>query len=664
MKYLTYIDYGIILGYLLILLAIGQFLKKRASASMEDYFLGGRKMPWWALGISSMSAWLDMAGTMVIVSFLYLLGPQGLYIEIRGGACLVLVLLMLWTGKWHRRSGVMTGAEWIKFRFGEGFWGNFARLASVFAMVIFSLGSLTYAFKGAGLFLSMFFPFTPLQCVIGMMAITTFYTLLSGFYGVIVTDIFQSLCIWTAMGFVIVLALSKMVGTDIAAVAATVTGNHEWTNTIPKWKTTMPAGYENYSLLWVVGGFYLLKTIIQSMGTGADPKYFGARSDRECGLLSFMCGWLMMLRWPLMLGFAVLGLFLVKDLFPNQAVLAQAAALVKTHYPNITEPAWPELTAGILNHPAAYAPDLVNGLKNLLGNDWASKLSMVKFNGTVNAERIVPAVLLYNIPVGVRGLIIVALIAAAMSSCNAMINLTTGFLTRDLYQAYLRPKAANKELIFASYTFVILQVTIGIIMAYSIQSINSIWGWLMMGLSAGMMVPAVLRLHWWRFNGGGYAIGTMTGMVAAIVAFFVNRNMLEWHQFVYILSIGLISSVIGTYITEPVPRDIIENYYKKVRPFGLWGKFKNVLSPDMQAATKKEHFYDLISVPFTFGWMFTILLMPMQLLIKAYHDFWYTFGVFVISMIGLYFFWYTKLPPANATEKKMESDKILKEVNV
>ena len=156
-------------------------------------------MPWWALGISSMSAWLDMAGTMVIVSFLYLLGPRGLYIEIRGGACLVLVFLMLWTGKWHRRSGVMTGAEWIKFRFGEGFWGNFARLASVFAMVIFSLGSLTYAFKGAGLFLSMFFPFTPLQCIIGMMAVTTFYTLMSGFYGVIVTDIFQSLCIWTAM---------------------------------------------------------------------------------------------------------------------------------------------------------------------------------------------------------------------------------------------------------------------------------------------------------------------------------------------------------------------------------------------------------------------------------------------------------------------------------
>jgi len=135
MKYLNLVDYGVITMYLLILLVIGQYLKKRASASLDDYFLAGRKMPWWALGVSSMAAWLDMTGTMVIVSFLYLLGPRGLYVEIRGGACMVLVFLMLWTGKWHRRSGVMTGAEWIAFRFGAGFWGNFARLASVFAMV-------------------------------------------------------------------------------------------------------------------------------------------------------------------------------------------------------------------------------------------------------------------------------------------------------------------------------------------------------------------------------------------------------------------------------------------------------------------------------------------------------------------------------------------------
>jgi len=647
MKYLNLVDYGVITMYLLILLVIGQYLKKRASASLDDYFLAGRKMPWWALGVSSMAAWLDMTGTMVIVSFLYLLGPRGLYVEIRGGACMVLVFLMLWTGKWHRRSGVMTGAEWIAFRFGAGFWGNFARLASVFAMVVFSLGLLAYAFVGAGLFLSMFLPFTPLTCTIIMMVVTTIYTLESGFYGVVFTDIFQSICILVAVAYVIVITAIKTSGADIAAVASAVTGNQEWVTTIPKWKTSMPACYENYSLLWLVGGFYLLKTIIQGMGTGADPKYFGARSDRECGLLSFMCGWLMMLRWPLMLGFAILGLFLVKDLFQDQTVLAQSADLIKTYYPTITKSGWAEITAKILNHPSSYPAELIAGLQNLLGNEWASKLSMVSFEGTVNPERILPAVLLFNIPIGLRGLIIVALLAAAMSTFNAIINMTTGFLTRDLYQTYLRPKALNKELIYASYFFSVFQVVAGMAMAYLTESINDIWGWLMMGLSAGMIVPAVLRLHWWRFNGGGYAIGTMTGLVAAIIQRFVAPKMIEWQQLVYILCIGIFGSVIGTYLTKPTSQNILENYYKKIRPFGLWGRFKHILPPDILAATKKEHFNDIISVPFTFGWMFTILLMPMQLMVKEYNSFWATFSVFVVCMVALYFFWYKKLPEKN-----------------
>jgi len=657
MKYLNLVDYGVITAYMLILLVIGRYLKKRASASLDDYFLAGRKMPWWALGISSMAAWLDMTGTMVIVSFLYLLGPRGLYVEIRGGACLVLVFLMLWTGKWHRRSGVMTGAEWIAFRFGAGFWGNFARLASVFAMVVFSLGLLAYAFVGAGLFLSMFLPFTPLTCTIIMMVVTTIYTLESGFYGVIVTDIFQSICIWVAVVFIIVMTAIKTSGADIAAVASAVTGNQQWVTTIPKWKTSMPAGYENYSLLWLVGGFYLLKTIIQGMGTGADPKYFGARSDRECGLLSFMCGWLMMLRWPLMLGFAILGLFLVKDLFGDQTVLAQAAALIKTYYPAITKSGWAELTAKILNHPSSYPAELIAGLQNLLGNVWASKLSMVSFEGTVNPERILPAVLLFYVPIGLRGLIIVALLAAAMSTFNAIINMTTGFLTRDLYQTYLRPKASNKELIYASYFFSVFQVVVGMAMAYLTESINDIWGWLMMGLSAGMIVPAVLRLHWWRFNGGGYAIGTMTGLVAAIIQRVLAPKMIEWQQLVYILCIGIIGSVIGTYLTKPTSQNILENYYKKIRPFGLWGRFKHLLPPDVLSRTKKEHFNDIISVPFTFGWMFTILLMPMQLMVKQYNAFWATFGVFAVCMVALYFFWYRQLPPTQCPLRDWENQK-------
>jgi len=194
MQYVRTLDYLVIAVYFLVLLSIGWHLKKQASKSIEHYFLGGKKLPWWALGVSGMAAWLDMTGTMLIVSFLYLLGPRGLYIELRGGVGLVLVFMMIWVGKWHRRSGVMTGAEWMIFRFGKDKWGTFARLSQVFAQLIFAVGMLAYAIKGIGIFLSMFLPFTPLTCSLIIIGITTIYTLQAGFYGVVMYYCWRSFC--------------------------------------------------------------------------------------------------------------------------------------------------------------------------------------------------------------------------------------------------------------------------------------------------------------------------------------------------------------------------------------------------------------------------------------------------------------------------------------
>ena len=92
-------------------------------------------MRWWMLGVSGMASFLDITGTMVIVSFLYMFGPRGLYVEFRGGATIVLVFMLLWTGKWHRRSGCITGAEWMSYRFGETPGAHFARVVMAIGTV-------------------------------------------------------------------------------------------------------------------------------------------------------------------------------------------------------------------------------------------------------------------------------------------------------------------------------------------------------------------------------------------------------------------------------------------------------------------------------------------------------------------------------------------------
>lgn len=176
--YFGTIDYIFMGIYAAVLVALGIYLKGRASESLEDYIIGGRKVPWWAMGISGMAQFLDLTGTALIVSFLFMLGPQGLFIEFRGGAVLILVFMTLWIGKWHRRSGCLTGAQWNIFRFGDCWGGRFAQLISVIAIVLTTIGMLAYLTKGVGLFLAAFLPFSPEVCAYGLIFLAAIYSTL------------------------------------------------------------------------------------------------------------------------------------------------------------------------------------------------------------------------------------------------------------------------------------------------------------------------------------------------------------------------------------------------------------------------------------------------------------------------------------------------------
>ena len=658
MANLNAVDYCVIAVYFSILVGLGLYLKGRASASLEDYFLGGRRMPWWALGISGMASFLDITGTMLVISFLYMLGPRGLYIAFRGGAVLVLAVMLLWIGKWHRRSGCMTGAEWMSYRFGEDFWGRAARILKAIAEIIWTIGMIIYMGKGIGLFLSMFLPFSPFTCALIMLSVAVVYTMLSGFYGVVFTDIFQSVIILIAVISISTLAVLKLAGHgDLAALAQTVTGNSDWVTSRLQWKTTMPKGYELYNSLGMFALFYVLRNIFHGMGYGDDPKFFGARNDRECGTLTFLWTWLMMVRWPMMIGFAVLGLFLVQRSFPDQGVLIQAAASIKEHVGPVDETRWEQVIAGIMNKPSAYPAELITRLRELLGADFSSKLPLLGYQGTVNPERILPAVILFYIPAGLRGMLLVALIAASMSTFDSNVNRGTAFFTRDLYQRFFRPKAAQRELIYASWVFIIAVAAVGLVAGNYIKNINDIWGWIIMGLGGGTLVPFFLRFYWWRFNGSGFALGMALGLTGAVAMKIATPYLIacsefwsiledERWQFVIALSIGLVSSFAGTFLTKPTSRKVLEHFYRTTRPFGLWGPLKGTLDPKLRAATQREHRNDLLALPFNLGWQVTLFLLPMQLVIGSFKAFWMTLPIFVVCLIGMYVFWYRNLPPA------------------
>ncbi len=650
------IDYTVILGYLGALIVLGVALERMASKSLDDYFIGGRRLPWWALGVSGMAYFLDMTGTMIITSFLFLLGPRGLFIEFRGGAVLALAFMMLWGGKWHRRSKCLTGAEWMVFRFGDGPGGRFAQGVSALAGIVGSIGMLAYLIKGAGLFLTMFFPYSPLVCTLIMIGITTIYTMISGFYGVVFTDLFQSAII--VIGVVIITAMAAMriaSVEDFGALAVQVTGNAEWMGTMPQWHTAMPAGYEQYQALVMFAFFYLMKNIFGGITGGADPRYFGARNDRECGLLTLFWTTLMTVRWPMMMAFAVLGVFLVHDIFPDKSVMVQTADIVKAHAPGITKEQWADQLSTVANHPDRH-PEMARALQGLLGAEgWGQKLMLVGFEGGVDPERILPAVLLFNIPPGLRGLLLIVLLAAAMSTFNATVNGTTGLITRDIYQKYIRPKASTRELISISWLAVLLLVVVAFVFAYSIESINDIWGWIIMGLGGGLMIPGLLRLLWWRFNGGGFAAGTFVGLTAAVVQRAVYPAMDERLQFLFLGAIGLIASIAGTYLTKPEDDAVVDRFYRVTRPFGFWGPYKKRLAEAERTAMETEHFRDVAASPFALLWQVCMFILPMQAVIGAWGAFFPTLALWLAGGAGLYLLWFRHLPKENYFEPGIEA---------
>lgn len=537
---------------------VGLALSGCASAGLEAYFLGNRRFGALLMGVSGMADWFDLSGTMVITSLLFLFGPRGLYVEFRGGAVLILAFLMLWTGKWHRRSGCMTAAEWITFRFGEGRAAESLRTALALFNAVVGVGMLAYAVRGATLFFGPLTPYPPNAVAALLVAATALYTTAAGFYGVTVTNLIH--------GFVILLACLLVGGAAWLAVgpsgfdgalASRVTGVGDWLCAWPSVQVTgLPPGYENREYLLGFATLCLLRTILGGMGTGNDARYFAARDDRACGLQTLLQGLLIVLRWPLMIGFAVLGVRLLAA------------------------------------HPA----------------DGPAGAAAAAF-----AERVIPSVLAgESLPVGVRGVALAALLGALMSTFACTLNAAAATCVRDLYQRRLRPRAGRRELLAASYGVSMALAALGFWAGVGVPDLNRFWGWLMMGLTVGSCGPMFLRLYWWRCNAAGAAIGILCGLSASLLqrALFPSWN--EGSQFAVALAASVGGTMLGSLATAPVPDAVAARFVRVTRPFGWWGRYAELLTD----ADRCEHRRDVAAVPFVMIAQVTLFLGSMQVVLR------------------------------------------------
>src|SRR3954462_10685189 len=151
------VDLAILLVYFAATILVGLWVSKRGAKDLDSYFLGGKALPWWMLGISDASGMFDISGTMLMVYWLFVYGVKSIWLPFLWPVFNQIFLMMYLSG-WLRRSNVLTGAEWIQTRFGRGQGASLAHLSVVLFALVNVVGMLAYAFKGIGKFAVVMLP--------------------------------------------------------------------------------------------------------------------------------------------------------------------------------------------------------------------------------------------------------------------------------------------------------------------------------------------------------------------------------------------------------------------------------------------------------------------------------------------------------------------------
>lgn len=271
-------------------------------------------------------------------------------------------------------------------------------------------------------------------------------------------------------------------------------------------------------------------------------------------------------------------------------------------------------------------------------------LAMTGITTVTDPEQVMPIVLNTFLPVGIKGIVIAGLLAAFMSTFSSTVNSAASYVVRDIWQPYFNRNATQEELVRVSYYATVGIVVIGIAIGMGTKSIAQIWNWLMMALGAGVLIPNVLRWYWWRMNGWGYAFGILTGILLSLIVAF-SPEMPMYIYFPPIVIASAIACIAGSYLSKPVDEKILVAFYRSVRPFGFWGKIRELsgISIADLAKPSEKASYSILNVILGMMAVTGFYLFPMYLVGHWLNYAMICFSVAAISCVIMYFTWYKNL---------------------
>ena len=592
---LHWIDVSIIVIYLLATVLVGFLISRRASRDINSYFLGGNAIPWYVLGVSNASGMFDITGTMWLVSITFVYGLKGAFIPWLWPV-FNQVILMVFLSAWLRRSNVMTGAEWLKTRFGTGRGATLSHAIIVVFAIVSVIGFLAYGFKGIGKFSASFLPWelSANTYALIFMGITTLYVIKGGMFSVVLTELIQFVIMTVASIAIGIIAITQVSPEALNAVLPAGWKDIffgwelglDWSGILDSVNTRIAD--DGYSLFALFFGMMVFKGMLVSLA-GPAPNYdmqriLATKSPAEAAKMS--------------------GLVSVVLFFPRYMMIAGLTVLALVFF----------------------------------------RGELAEMGNAIDFELILPYAMSNFVPVGLLGVLMAGLLAAFMSTFAATVNAAPAYLVNDIYKRYIRPDADDKTYVRMSYLTSFAVVVVGIAFGFVVESIDSVTQWIVNALWGGYTAANFLKWYWWRYNGHGYFWGMVTGILASLIVPQVVDIHPTIYQFPIILVISLIGCIVATLATPAEDMAVLKSFYRQVRPWGFWGPVHQAVLAEQPDFIANGNFgRDMFNVAVGIVWQTCLVALPIYLVIRENAYAAYAVVVLAITSYILKINWYDKL---------------------
>ena len=570
---LHWIDWSIIISYIFFSLGVGIYFSKRAASSTEEYFLSGRSLPWWIVGTSMVATTFAADTPLAITEFIR--GP-GIWQNwfwwnlLMGSLLSVFLFSRLW-----RRAEVLTDNELLELRY-SGKPAAFLRAfkAGYFA-ILYNFIVMGWVINAMASVVSVMLNMDKWTAVWLCVIIALVYAILSGFWGVVVTDLVQFIIAMFGSIALAIIALNHIGGMEILLTKLNaLLGTGVVTENTLKFIPPIPDASIGTQTFWEspFSKFLIFISVMWWSHHGTDgggyiiQRMSSAKNERHALLatLWFNLAHYALRVWPWII-VAVVSIVM----FP--IIPAEYSDLgVKAGYPLV--------------------------MNTLLGP-------------------------------GLKGILIVSFLAAFMSTIDTHLNWGVSYLINDIYKRFFKPNESERHYVFVGKIMTVILMILAAFTALKMQSISKAWEFIF-AMGAGIGLVLILRWFWWRVNAWSEITALATSIIITIsfeiIAYIQTINSdLQYslfgsspiifgvslqvhHKLMIIVPIAIISWVAVTFLSEPEPLDKLETFYKRVQPGGWWGPVTSSFNHTLQPVTKGIFILWISGVLMIYGFTFGI----------------------------------------------------------